>query len=176
MITKIYNSHAVRALSLLLALSITLMSLGPKNYEKILLRSGTLIALESAQEINSANVIAGQSIDFFVRSDIRVDDKVLVRKGTIAKGMVQRVEKAKGIGKEGFVEIKIRSLPAVDGTEILLTGAKVYEEGEDKQTLSIVLGVLVCLLFLTMKGKNGVIPQGYSIDARVGNDVLVAVD
>lgn len=173
MLKQICNSNSVRVLSLLLALSITMMSLGPKNYEKILLKSGTLIALESAQEINSGNVIAGQSIDFFVRNDIRVDDKVVVRKGTVAKGLVQRVQKAKGIGKEGYVEIEIRSLTAVDGSDIMLTGAKVYEEGEDKQTLSIVLGVLVCILFLTMKGKNGVIPQGYTVDARVGNDVMI---
>ncbi|MDO9553275.1 hypothetical protein [Rhodonellum sp.] len=176
MIKKISNSNSVWVLSLLLTFSISFMSFVPKNYEKILLKSGTLIALESAQEINSATVIAGQSIDFFVRTDIKVDDKVVVRKGTVAKGLVQRVQKAKGIGKEGYVEIDIRSLPAVDGSEILLTGAKIYEEGEDKQTLSIVLGVLVCLLFLTMKGKNGVIPQGYSVDARVGNDVMIAVD
>lgn len=176
MITIIYNSKSVKILSLLLALSITLMSFGPRNYEKTLLRSGTLISLESSEEINSANAIAGQSIDFLVRNDISVNDKVVIRKGTIAKGLVQRVEKAKGIGKEGFVEIEIRSLPAVDGTEVFLTGAKIYEEGEDKQTLSIVLGVLVCLLFLIMKGKDGIIPKGYSIDARVGNDVMVEVN
>jgi hypothetical protein len=175
MIKLIQKSKVATTLAFLLASTILLMSFTPQNYQKVLLPSGTIISLETANEINSGNVIAGQSLDFFVRNDVVIDGKKVVVKGTLAKGQVLRVQKAKGVGKEGYVEVEIRSVPAVDGTEILLSGGKVYEEGEDKQTLSIVLGVLVCLLFLTMKGKNGIIPKGYTIDSRVGNDVMIEV-
>ncbi|WP_185974387.1 hypothetical protein [Litoribacter populi] len=155
--------------------SILTMSFSTKGYQEVTLSSGTIIPLENANEINSATLTAGQTLDFFVRQDIKVEGQTVVKRGALARGQVLRVQRAKGLGKEGFVEVEIRSVEAVDGSEILLTGGRLTEEGDDRQVAAIALGVLVCILFLTMKGKNAVIPKGYAVDARVANDIQIAV-
>ena len=86
-----------------------------------------------------------------------------------------RAQKAKGLGKEGFVEIQIKSVTAADDQEVFLTGGNVYQEGDDKQTLSIVLGVLVCILFLTMKGKNAQVPAGFQVTPSVATNMSIKV-
>jgi hypothetical protein len=61
----------------------------------------------------------------------------------------------------------------VDGQELPLAGGNVYQEGEERQVLAIVLGVLVCLLFLTLKGKNTEVPAGYQINAATAVNATV---
>ncbi len=108
-----------------------------------------------------------------VRQDVIVDDVVAIPRGSIAKGQVMRAERPKAIGREGFVEIQIKSVTATDGQEIMLTGGNIYQEGEDKQTLSIVLGVFVCILFLLLKGKNAQVPQGFQIESSVATTTTI---
>lgn len=176
MIKFIQNSRSIRVFSILLSISMLTMSFSSKSVEQVKLASGTVIAVENSTEINSANLIAGQTLDFFVVDDVKVNGKTVVRRGARAKAQVTRVNKAKGLGKEGSVEVEIKTVEAVDGTEVRLTNTKVYEEGEDKQTAAILLGVLVCILFLTKKGKDAVIPPGFSVDGRVAQDVQISVE
>lgn len=176
MINQIQTSILTKPVTLLLCAAFLLMSFRMRGNGEVVLNAGTAIALETLSPIRSEAVSPGQIIDFRVRTDVKVGDQIVIRGGTIAKGQVMRAERAKGIGKEGFVEVQIKSVPAVDGQEILLTGGNVYQEGEDKQTLSIVLGVLVCILFLTMKGKNAEIPTGYAVNASTATLMKVAVN
>lgn len=112
-------------------------------------------------------------VDFRVKTDVKVDNKVVIAAGAIAKGQVVRGQKAKGLGKEGFVEIQIKSVRAVDGQEVYLSGGNVYQEGDDQQTLAIVLGVFVCILFLFLKGKNATVPPGFQLNSSVASTVTI---
>lgn len=161
--------------SLLLAISILSMSFKMRGNEAVILPAGTSIPLETVSLIQSDLVIIGQIIDFRVTQDINVDGKAVITAGSIAKGQVMRAQRAKGLGKEGFVEIHIKSVTAADGQEVFLTGGNVYQEGEDQQTLAIVLGVLVCILFLTMKGKNAQVPPGYSVFSNVATNTTINI-
>jgi preprotein translocase subunit SecF len=176
MIKFIQNSRSIKVFSIMLSISMLSMSFTSRSAETLSLKAGTVIAVESASEINSGNLVAGQSLDFFVVDDVKVNNKTVIRRGARAKAHVTRVNKAKGLGKEGSVEVEIKSVEAVDGTQVRLTSARVYEEGEDRQTAAILLGVLVCILFLTKKGKNAVIPPGFSVDGRVAQDVQISVE
>ena len=118
-------------------------------------------------------VVVGQVVDFRVKTDVKVDNKVVIAAGAIAKGQVVRGQKAKGLGKEGFVEIQIKSVRAVDGQEVYLSGGNVYQEGDDQQTLAIVLGVFVCILFLFLKGKNATVPSGFQLNSSVASTVTI---
>ena len=69
---------------------------------------------------------------------------------------------------------KITSVNAIDGQEVFLTGGSLSEEGDDKSTLAIVLGIFVCLLFLFKKGKDSVIPAGFSFNAQVSSTMNIA--
>ncbi len=171
--SKIYNSIYAKHIAMLLVVSMLSMSFKMRADAAIVLNAGTNVALETVSMIQSDLVWAGQTIDFRVKYDVKVDNKTVIAAGSIARGQVMRAEKAKAIGKEGFVEIQIKSVTAADGQEIFLTGGNVYQEGENKQTLSIVLGVVVCILFLLMKGKNAQVPPGYQVDSSVATNTTI---
>lgn len=175
MINKIRNSVYAMPMSLLLTVSILFMSFKMKGNGEVNLNAGTNIPLETVSMIQSDLVSVGQTIDFRVKYDVKVDGQVAIPAGSIAKGQVMRAQKAKGLGKEGFVEIQIKSVTAVDGQEVFLTGGNVYQEGEDKQTLAILLGVFVCILFLTMKGKNAQVPPGYQVSSSVATTMNIKI-
>ena len=175
MISKIHNSVYVKHIALLLAVSILSMSFKMHGNGEVVLNAGTSIALETVSIIQSDLVSVGQSIDFRVKYDVKVDGKTVVAAGSIAKGQVMRAQKAKGLGKEGFVEIQIKSVTAADGQEVFLTGGNVYNEGEDRQTLAIVLGIFVCILFLTMKGKNAQVAPGYQVTSSVATTMTIKI-
>lgn len=172
---RILNSVYAKPLSLLLAASMLCLSFKMNGNAAVVLKAGTSIPLETASMIQSDLVTVGQIIDFIVRQDVVANDIVVIPRGSIAKGQVMRAERPKAIGREGFVEIQIKSVTATDGQEVMLTGGNIYQEGEDKQTLSIVLGVLVCILFLLMKGKNAQVPQGYQIESSVATSTTIDV-
>ncbi len=175
MIQSIYQSACVKYVALLLLICCTCMSFQMRGNGDVILNAGTPIPVETMSMIRSDQVIPGQIVDLRVKYDVKVDDKVVIAAGSIAKGQVMRAQKAKGLGKEGFVEIQIKSVPSVDQQEVFLTGGNLYQEGEDKQTLSIVLGIAVCVLFLTMKGKNAEVPAGYEFNAHVATNMNINV-
>lgn len=175
MITKIQNSVYVKHVALLLAVSILSMSFKMHGNGEVVLNAGTSIALETVSMIQSDLVSVGQTIDFRVKYDVKVDGKTVIAAGSMAKGQVMRAQMAKGLGKEGFVEIQIKSVTAADGQEVFLTGGNVYNEGEDRQTLAIVLGLFVCILFLTMKGKNAQVAPGYQVNPAVATTMTIKI-
>lgn len=139
------------------------------------LKAGTTINFETTSVIKSGSMLAGQLIDFRVTRDVIADGNVVVPAGSIAKGQVVRSEKAKGLGKPGFIEVQIKSVTAVDGQEIFLSSNNVSNEGDDKSTAAIVLGILVCFLFLFKKGGEAEIPVGYNFNGMVASNTTVEI-
>jgi hypothetical protein len=174
LITTIAKSKQVKFLAGLLVISFLTMSFRMRA-DGVVLPAGTAVALETASTISSEIATPGQMVDFKVRYDIKVGEKVVIAAGSIARGQILRANKAKGLGKEGMIEIQLKSVKAVDGQDIPLMAGNVFQQGEDKQTLSIVLGVLVCVLFLTMKGKNAEVPAGYETSGSVAVNSTIAV-
>lgn len=175
MITKIQNSFFAKSAAVLLAFTFLFMSFTMRGEGMVVLNAGTNVSLETVSMIQSDMISIGQTIDFRVKYDVKVDNKTVIAAGSIAKGQVMRAQKAKGLGKEGFVEIQIKSVTAVDGQQVFLTGGNVYQEGDDKQTLAILLGVFVCILFLTMKGKNAQVPPGYQVSSSVATTMNISI-
>lgn len=173
MITTIKNSFFRKPIAIMLSLCFLLMSFTTGGDVGVVLNAGTSINLETVSTIQSDMVVVGQVVDFRVKTDVKVDNKVVIAAGAIAKGQVVRGQKAKGLGKEGFVEIQIKSVRAVDGQEVYLSGGNVYQEGDDQQTLAIVLGVFVCILFLFLKGKNATVPSGFQLNSSVASTVTI---
>lgn len=141
----------------------------------IKLPAGTLVPLETTQMISTETLQVGQTVDLRVTSDVKVDGKVVIPAGSIAKGQVSRADKPKAIGKEGRLEIQIKSVRAIDGQEIPLSGGSIFREGTDKQTLAIVLGIFICLLCLLIKGKDAVVPIGTSVSSNVASNYEIEV-
>ena len=159
----------------LLLVCLSTFSFHAQAVGEIIIPAGTRIELETVQSISSELIQPGEPVDFKVRADVSINGVVVVKAGTLAKGVVITSDHAKGIGKEGNVEIQVKNVQAVDGSFLPLSSNSIARKGENNAVLSIVLGVLVCLLFLLIKGKNGVIPAGTSVDAIVASNSKVVV-
>ena len=167
------KSFVIRPLVAVIMLSFLNLSFAYAGNE-VVLKAGTYIPLEVVSEISTKNLTVGQMIDFKVTKDVMVGKDVVIPYGSMAKGQVTRFEKRKGIGKGASMQIQIKSVTAKDGTEVMLTGGNLSEEGDDKVVLTIVLTVLfVCPLFLLIKGKQAVIPAGTAISASVASDTYI---
>ena len=165
-----------KSLAVMLSLAVLNLSFASAPVEQVVvLKAGTVIPLETINVIKSDNATVGRTIDLRVTRDVEVDGQTVIPAGSIAKGQVTRSQKAKGLGKAGFLEIQIKSVTAVDGQEVYLAGGNVSEEGDDKATLAIVLGLFVCILFFFMKGKNAEIPPGFSFDSNVASTINIQV-
>ena len=169
------NSIVKKTTAALLLVCLSTFSFHSQAAGEIIIPAGTRIELETVQSISSELIQPGEPVDFKVRADVSINGVVVVKAGTLAKGVVITSDHAKGIGKEGNVEIQVKNVQAVDGSFLPLSSNSIARKGENNAVLSIVLGVLICLLFLLIKGKNGVIPAGTSVDAIVASNSKVVV-
>ena len=174
---KIFKKKPIfKSVAVMLSLAMLNLSFASAPVEQVVvLKAGTVIPLETMNVIKSDNATVGRTLDLRVTRDVEVDGQTVIPAGSIAKGQITRSQKAKGLGKAGFLEIQIKSVTAVDGQEVYLAGGNVSEEGDDKATLAIVLGIFVCILFLFMKGKNAEIPPGFSFDSNVASTINIQV-
>jgi ribosomal protein L35AE/L33A len=173
MIKKIKNSIYVKHVALSLVFCTLFMSF--KSSEGIMLPAGTSVYLETLNQLDSKTTFVGQTVDFRVRQDVKIGDKVAIVAGSIAKGQIMRTQKAKGLGKEGVIEIQIKSVLAADGQEVMLSGNNIMNQGEEKQTQAIVLGLLICILFLTIKGEDAQVPAGYQFTTNVATNININI-
>ncbi|MDA9128439.1 hypothetical protein N9J65_06215 [Flavobacteriaceae bacterium] len=164
-----------KSIAVLLSMAILNMSAAPIPTEAVVLNAGTIIPLETLNVIKSDMATVGRTIDLRVTRDVKVNGKTVINAGSIAKGQVTRAQKAKGLGKAGYIELQIKSVTAVDGQEVYLSGGNINETGDDKAGLAIVLGLFVCILFLLMKGKEAEFPAGFSFDANVASTITIEV-
>jgi hypothetical protein len=160
-------------LVLLMIVAFANMSFRTIGTGEVVLPSGTSIPLETISLISSGSLQPGQTIDLKVRADVKVGDKVLIAGGSIAKAQVTKVSVPKALGKEGIIELQVKSVQAVDGQTINLSSGSFGKEGQDRLGISLGLGVFICLLFLLMKGKNAEIAPGYQVEAIVATSTTI---
>ena len=115
----IKNKSMFKSLAVMLSLAVLNLSFGSVPVEQaVVLKAGTVVSLETINAIKSDKATVGRTIDLRVTRDIEVDGQTVIPAGSIAKGQITRSQKAKGLGKAGFLEIQIKSVTAVDGQEV----------------------------------------------------------
>jgi len=134
--------------------------------------NGTPVTLRLVDEISSKSAMSGTKVDFKVVGDVKISGHTVIQDGALGHAQVSAVDKAGFAGNEGSIMISDFNVNAVDGTRIPLA-ANLSQRGKDKQVLSLALGVLVCLPFLFIKGKEGVIPAGTEKTVYTASDVTV---
>ncbi len=165
MFTKISNSKSGKFTALLLACVMLFSSFTTPARNIPELRAGTLVSLVLVNEVTSS-MKPGQPVDFRVTDDVRVNGVVVIPAGAVAKGQVVSASKNKLLGIPGEVTVEAKSVYAVDGTKVLLSGSSFTSKGNSKLTTSIVLTFLCGFGFL-IKGGTGVIPSGTTFEATV---------
>jgi len=174
MFLKLLKSKAFKPSSVIMAFALLFSSI-TCNAGEVVMKSGTPISLELLNTLSSSSARAGQNIDFRVLNDIVISKKIVIPQGSIAKGQVVRVKKNGLLGFEGQLEVTIRSVKAVDGSEIFLSSSNLSDEGSNKLALSIVLTFL-CLFGFLIKGGNAVLTSGTQIYASTTNNATIEVE
>lgn len=143
-----------------------------KKQGTITIPAGTPIILKNAETINSSAIAIGSTVSFTVVSDVKVDDKVVVKAGSLADAQISYSKKKNYAGISGEVVVSDFSVHAVDGTYIPLR-ATLSSRGEEKVGLSVGLGFFLCLLFLLIKGEDAIIPAGSTKSVYTMSDIQV---
>jgi PEGA domain len=141
------------------------------------LEDSTPLKLRISQTVSSADAHVGQTVDFEVLEEIKVNDTVVVPKGGVAWATVTEAEPKRRMGRGGKLNINIDSVRLVDGEKVALRAVK---EGKGGGHVGAMTGAIVATsivffpaapLFLFMHGKDITIPKGTEITAFVNGDV-----
>lgn len=173
MFTKIVNSKRGKFTALLLACVVLFSSFTMPAGNTVVLKAGTMVSMELVNEVTS-KMTAGQTVDFRVMTDVKADGVVVIPAGSIAKGQVISASKNKLLGTPGEVTVQVKSVNAIDGTRIALSGSSFTAEGDSKLVTSLVLTFLCGFGFL-IKGGAGVITPGTTFDATVASNTDIAI-
>jgi len=135
---------------------------------------GTRVPLTVNETVTPETHAVGQRVMLSVEYDVKVDGQVVIAAGAPAVGEVSASRKSGAVGAPAEVGIVVRTVTAVDGTVVPIQGTKVVR-GASKQTESLLITILCCVLALFMKGEKANIIEGSSIDARVEAPTAVEV-
>jgi len=149
--------------------------------QDVTLAEGTPLSIVLGEDVSSKTAERGDAIEFTVEEDLIVDGKVLIRKGTAAKGTVIYAEKGGYMGKSGKLAVQVESTTTVDGGPLPLIAAK-GGEGNSKAGTVIALSYIAGPFALLKKGGETVVKAGTKITVytaesrsfRVESENLVA--
>ena len=88
---------------------------------------------------------------------------------SIAKAQITRAKGNGILGDAGEIQVNISSVTAVDGTQVILSGGTLTDEGKSK------LIVLIFFCFL-IKGGQGELPAGMSCNPVVAGNTTINVN
>jgi len=135
---------------------------------------GTVVLVVFNDDVDPKAVAAGQTVMLSALNPVVVKGSTVIEVGAPVLGEVTVAEKQGAVGKPAKVGVALRHVTAVDGTNIPLSGQKLVE-GESKQTTSLVVTILCCVLGLIMKGGTAIIPAGAQVQATTMAPVTITV-
>lgn len=124
------------------------------------IQAHTPIVIRCEETITTSNLVNGSTVNFSVLNDVKdPNGLILIKAGTPVSAQISFSKNKGMIGKSGELRISDFHTTAVDGTYIPLSGS-VSAKPDDKMVMSIVLSVLICPLFLLIKGDEAQMPAG----------------
>lgn len=140
------------------------------------LLDGTPIKLRLARNLSSADAKTGETVDFEVLEDVKIDELVIIPRGSFAIGTVTRAKPKARLGKAGKLDITIDFARTVTGEKIALRAVK---QTSGKPSTAAMTGAIVASgilffpaapFFLFLKGKDTKLPKGTDVTAYVNGD------
>lgn len=142
--------------------------------QSVVIKAGTTVPLESVKATRATDVHEGESVDFRVSRDVKIDGKVAIPAGTLAKGIVYEAKRSTAFGTRGRLGIKLRYLTLPSGDQVTFASSDVYIKGVNRTALSVVIFCFTCLPFPC--GGKAEMPAGYEVDATVANNTTISLE
>ena len=169
------NKKLSLGLVMLVVLVVGLLPQAALAKQKVEVSAGTIFYVETPTELNANDLDTGDSVNLIVFNDVKVDGEVIIEAGSPVHAVVAKAEGSGMVGKAGKLKIELRSVQAVDGTNLAIIGSKNIT-GENNTLKSAGLSYLLCPLFLLMEGEEAVIPAHIKIEARIGGSYAITVN
>jgi hypothetical protein len=140
------------------------------------LEDGTKVPLTLGRELSSGKEVTGNRVDFIVAEDILVKGIVVIPKGSQAMGTIVQAQGKRRMGRAGKLDVSIEEVRLADGQRAKLRAS---EEVKGKGRQGVMTGAMIATgvlffpaapVFLLMKGKDVVIPQGAPVTSYVDGD------
>jgi hypothetical protein len=141
----------------------------PEPAKELVLNSGTPITLAVAEEVNSSTHKEGDTFKLTVLNDVKIDQTVVIPRGTPAVGEITWRTGKGAFGKSGKLEFALRNIE-LDGTKIPISG-EFRQEGEGN-TIATGVGVIAIGVFAGfITGKRARLPVGRELMAQLPQKV-----
>ncbi len=151
----------------------SMQRLATNSTSGVKLNANTPIMIKCDETITTNDVVSGSTVKFSVLQDVKNDAGIVViRAGEPVTAQIAFAKKRGRIGGSGQLTVSDFHTTAVDGTYVPLSGT-VSQNPDDKMVLSICLGVLVCPLFLLMRGDDAKVPAGTTKTAYTASIVYI---
>ena len=138
--------------------------------QDVTVQARTPIELTLLHHVHSGFSRAGAPVWLRVAEDVMVDDRVVVRAGTIAECRLAASRGAQSLGHGGSLTLDPRSVPAVDGSLIPLEG-RVQVSGRERSMVGSILSWGIA--GFGAKGKSAIVSMGTRL---TGQTAPMAVD
>lgn len=168
------------AVRVLMAMLMGFLVLGPLFQEAraqkapVVIPAGTVIPVKIEESVSGKTHMMGSTVRASVARDITINNIIVIKLGTPVEVTVAQAEKAGMVGQAGAVNLTMESTTAVDGQSVFIRGGG-GSEGQSSTGAAVGAGVVLCPLFLMMKGKEGFIPAGTEMMTRSLSAVNVQV-
>ncbi len=143
------------------------------------LEDGTPIKLRLQRTLSSADANVDDRVDFDVLEEIKVNDTVVIPKGSIAWATVTEAQAKRRMGRQGKLNVNIDAVRLADGEKAALRAVKDVKGGT--HTGAVIGGMVATTvvffpaapLFLLMHGKDITIAKGTEITAYINGDMTL---
>jgi hypothetical protein len=161
----------------LLAGLLTSYSLCVGAEESLILHDATPIRLRLSRNLSSADAKTGETVDFEVLDDLKVDDILIVPKGGTSIATVTQAQSKRRMARGGKLDVSINYVRLANGDKVALRAVKESKGGGHVGVMTgamVATGILffpAAPLFLFMHGKDTTIPKGTEITAYVNGEI-----
>jgi hypothetical protein len=144
------------------------------------LHDGTPVRLRLSRNLSSADATLGETVDFEVLDDVKVNEVVVISRGAVALGTVTEAQSKRRMGRAGKLNVNIDHVRLVSDERVALRAVKETKGGSNtgKMTGAIVATSIVFFpaapLFLLVHGKDITIPKGTEITSYVNGEVSLS--
>ncbi len=168
------NKSIITNVSKVLLIVVLLQFTSPLIANIITLKNGTLLQVSLSQTVKGKTAQIGQRVSFRLLHDVKINGKIVIPSGTNAIGEIVDANAPGMVGKPGALTIQIKSIQAIDGSNVPLSASRVIK-GEDKTILAVIL-TLLCIVGLFTEGGDASLQQGTIIEAYTIGDVDIELE
>ena len=155
------------------AIIMSLIAFNVAFAEEVEIKGGTIVSLEATNSVRGAKAHTGQTVDFRVARDVKVNGVVAIPAGSIAKGTVYEAKRSTCFGTKGRLGIKVRYVTLPSGDIVNFASSDIYITGKNRTAISVVIFCFTLLPFPC--GSKAEMPIGYELDATVASNTTVTI-